>query len=146
MIMVSGLLTYGSIAIIVVSTLIYHVAQKSTPSDINPLISLIVTYVTSLVICVVAYILFQNGNNFIDEVKKTNWAIVVLGLSIVGIEFGFLVAYRSGWNISKANLFASSIIVILLIPIGLAFFNEKISLLNIVGIICCIVGVGLIGQ
>ncbi|WP_338535503.1 EamA family transporter [Helicovermis profundi] len=144
--MVSGLLTYGSIAIIVVSTLIYHVAQKSTPSDINPLISLIVTYVTSLVICVVAYILFQNGNNFIDEVKKTNWAIVVLGLSIVGIEFGFLVAYRSGWNISKANLFASSIIVILLIPIGLAFFNEKISLLNIVGIICCIVGVGLIGQ
>jgi hypothetical protein len=35
---------YGSIIAVIVFTLLYHISQKSTPTNINPLFSLIVTY------------------------------------------------------------------------------------------------------
>lgn len=141
---INGNLTYWSILIIIVSSLLYHVAQKATPSDINPLISLIITYFVAMIICIIVYIMSQQKGDIVEDFKKVNWAIFALGIAVLGIEIGFLYAYRAGWNISKANLLTSSMIVILLIPIGILFYNEKITLVNLVGVVCCIFGVGLI--
>ncbi len=73
-----------------------------------------------------------------------NWAVIALGIAVLGIEVGFFFAYRSGWNISKDNLFASSIIVMLLLPIGALLYSEQITLINLVGVVCCILGVTLL--
>lgn len=142
----SGNLYYWSILIIIVSTLLYHVAQKSTPSDINPIISMLITYLSASLMCIVAYPFFKKDMGFIKEIRKVNWAVFALGLAVLGIEIGFLYAYRTGWNVSKANLLSSSIIAVLLIPIGILLYNDKVSLINVIGVIFSIIGVSLINR
>jgi multidrug transporter EmrE-like cation transporter len=78
------------------------------------------------------------------EVRKLNWASVGLGAVIVGLELGFLLAYRAGWNISVASLVANTTVALLLIPVGLLFFKEELSAVNILGIILAIAGLVLV--
>jgi multidrug transporter EmrE-like cation transporter len=59
---------------------------------------------------------------------------------------GFLLAYRAGWNISLAQFYATTILTLLLIPIGLCFFQEKITMINVFGIILCLGGVILLNH
>ena len=95
---------FGAIVITVISTLLYHVAQNATPTDVNPMISLFITYLSAALMCLGAYPFFKQDISFINEFKKVNWAGLVLGFAVWGIEIGFLYAYRTGWNISKANI------------------------------------------
>lgn len=66
------------------------------------------------------------------------------GVAIVGIELGFVVAYRAGWRISVASLIANVATALLLVGIGLLFFREHLSGSSAVGIALCIAGLGLV--
>jgi hypothetical protein len=48
--------------------------------------------------------------------------------------------YRVGWNISKGSLIANVSLAILLIIIGVLLYKEHIGLYQIIGIVCCMVG------
>jgi len=138
------LVNYGAIIVIIVSTILYHIAQKYTPTEINPVIVLIVTYLAALILSIMAYPILGSSESLISEIKKVNWASIALGLAVVGIELGFLLSYRSGWSISKANITASAIIAVLLIPIGVYHFNESLSFINVIGVLICVLGVTLV--
>jgi drug/metabolite transporter (DMT)-like permease len=142
----NGILYYGPILMVIVSTLLYHIAQKSLPTNMNPIVTLLVTYSSSLVLCIAAFPLFKLETSLVSEIKKANWGTFALGLAVLGIEIGFLYAYRAGWNVSKANLTASSIVVILLIVVGVLMYHEKISFINLIGVVLCMVGVGLLSR
>jgi multidrug transporter EmrE-like cation transporter len=64
-----------------------------------------------------------------------------LGFAVVGLEIGFLLAYRAGWNISLAGLYANVIVALILIPIGIVFFKDQISVTKAVGIVLSIAGI-----
>jgi multidrug transporter EmrE-like cation transporter len=72
--------------------------------------------------------------------KQLNWTSMALALGVVGLELGFLLAYRAGWNISLAALIANIAAALLLIVVGTIFFKEKVSVVNIVGVVVCVVG------
>ena len=135
---------YISIILIVMSNVLYHIFQKLISETVNPITSLIVTYATALVICIIVFFIYPSKQNFIQSFKDVNWASFALGLSIIGLEIGFLLAYRAGWNVSLAALLSNVLIGILLVPIGLIFFKEHISLTNAVGILLSIAGLILI--
>ena len=137
-------LYYFAIGIVIVSNVLYHICQKSTPGSVNPVVALSVTYATALVCSVMLLPLFPLQDGILGSFKKLNWASVALGIAIVGIEFGFLLAYRAGWDISIAQFFATVMITLVLLPIGLLFYQEKLSLINIFGILLCIGGFVLI--
>lgn len=137
---------YPSIIIIITSTLMYHIIQKSTPRLVSPIVTLFVTYATATLLCLILYPFFRQNDGILLEIKKLNWTSYALGVVIFGIELGFLYAYRTGWNLSTANLFTMAMVSSILIPIGIVIYKEKISLVNAVGIILCIVGVGLINK
>lgn len=139
-------LYYAAIALVVVSNTFYHVAQKSTPSDVHPLVSLLLTYLTAAALCVALLPFFPERANLVASLKKVNWASFALGISIVGLELGFLLAYRAGWNISLAQILTTILVSLLLIPIGLVFFHERLTLANAVGILLCLGGVLLIAR
>lgn len=67
--------------------------------------------------CSISYYVFVLGNsrNILAELKKTNWIPFVLGLVIVGLEVGFIYAYKAGWKISTAQIVTSSILGVILI-------------------------------
>lgn len=134
-------LYYASITIAIASNLFYYIIQKSTPENANPILSLAVTYFTAMVTCIVVFPFYPNNGQTIGEsLKKLNWTSITLGVAIVGLEMGFLLAFRSGWNLSTAGIFANVVVAIILIPVGLMFFKETLRPINIAGIILCITG------
>ncbi|MDR3590870.1 MAG: hypothetical protein P4N41_14555 [Negativicutes bacterium] len=134
---------YLSIGLTIVSNLLYHLFQKSTPSNVSPLASLAVSYAIALFLCLVSLAFFAKGN-VVETFKELNWTSYALGFAILGIELGWLLAYRAGWNISIGSTFSNVAVGLLLLPIGLVFMKETITVPNIAGLLFCAVGLFLI--
>lgn len=79
-----------------------------------------------------------------QTIKDSNWAVITAGLSVLTSEIGFLLAYKAGWNVSSAAVACSVAVTILLLPIGLLIFRERLSVGNIIGIIFCVLGLILV--
>jgi len=135
---------YGAIALTILSNLLYHLFQKVIPGNVNPLLSLAVTYLVAAAATLLLLPLFPVQGTLGAELRKVNWASVGLGAVIVGLELGFLLAYRAGWDLSLANLVSNTTVALLLIPFGLLLFKEQLSLVNILGVILAIAGLVLV--
>ncbi len=132
------------IALVVLSNTLYQVCAKSVPEGMNPLASLTVTYlVGAAVSCAMYYILNRNAD-LLKEIRLTNWAPIVLGIVIVGLEVGFIYAFRAGWQISMAQIVSSAVLAVILIFVGYMLYHEAITWNKIVGIIICLAGLVLI--
>ncbi|TCL75089.1 hypothetical protein EDC14_100319 [Hydrogenispora ethanolica] len=137
-------LYYFAIFLVVISNVFYHISQKSTPVAAHPILSLTVTYLTAAAFTLILLPFFPLQEGLAASLKKLNWTCLSLGIAIVGLELGFLLAYRAGWNISVAQFFSTVIITLVLIPVGLLFFQEKMTLINGLGILLCLGGFMLI--
>lgn len=135
---------YGTLALTIVFGTLYHLAQKATPAQINPLVSLAVTYAVALAGTLALYPFYPHQDTLAANIRQLNWASVLLGLSIIGLELGFLLAYRAGWNISLAGLVSNVTIALLLLPIGLLLYRETLSTAQAAGIALCLAGLFLI--
>ena len=135
-----------SIVLVVASNLLYHICQKSTPQGVNPFSALFLTYLTAAVLTVIAFYFSPHDKGFLRSLKELNWTTVVVGISVVGLEFGYLMAYRTGWNISVGSLVANIILAVMLIPIGILFFKEGFGINKILGSVFCIIGLILINK
>jgi len=135
-----------SIVLIVVSNILYNVCQKSTPQKANPFITLLITYVTASIFALVAFKFYKTDKGFFQSLTELNWTSIALGFSIVGIEFGYLMAYRTGWNIGIGSLLANIILAIVLIPIGVLFFKDGFGVNKIFGVLFCIIGLILMNK
>jgi drug/metabolite transporter (DMT)-like permease len=138
----SSLLFVGSAVLLIVSNVAYHTSQKSVPSTVNPLESIICTFFIALALSVVLLPLFTDINNL--TFRHFNWANLLSGISIVGIVVGHVLYYRAGWSLSSGTLFSYVAICILLVPVGLLLFHERISLYKISGFIVSVIGLYLI--
>jgi EamA-like transporter family. len=135
-----------SIILIVSSNILYNVCQKSTPEGANPFSSLLVTYITASLITTITFLLFYPDKSLIQSLEELNWTSIALGVSIVGLEFGYLMAYRSGWNISVGSLVANILLALMLIPVGILFYKEGFALNKIAGVLFCIIGLVLLNK
>lgn len=133
-------LFYSSIILAICSSALYHFSAKSTPSNVNFAISLVVTYIVALVITLVTTLFFPAKNALAFELKQLNWASFLLAIAIVGIEFGFLLVYRSGWNLGIAAVVVNVVASLILVPVAIFLFKDKISWVNVAGILICLVG------
>ena len=132
------------VALVVLSNTMYQICAKSVPEEMNPLASLTVTYVVGAAVSCVLYFVLNRDANLIRELRRTNWAPVVLGIVIVGLEVGFIYAFRAGWQISTAQIVSSVVLAIILIFVGYLLYQEAITWNKIVGIIVCLAGLVLI--
>jgi drug/metabolite transporter (DMT)-like permease len=134
-----------SILLIVIGVLLYNVCQKSIPQNANAVIAIASAYLIAFISCIT--ILFFNG-----EIKRGTvlfndqklLPVVLLGFSLIMVELGFLYAYRTGWKISTTSILAGSFTTIALAFIGVLWYREEITLVNIVGIVLSSAGVILI--
>ncbi|MHB8076350.1 hypothetical protein E4K67_11645 [Desulfosporosinus fructosivorans] len=134
------------IVLIVVSNVLYNVCQKSTPQDANPFSALLITYLTAALLTLIASLFYKSDKGFINSFNELNWTSVALGGAIVGLELGYLLAYRAGWNISVGSLVANIILALLLIPIGILFYKEGFAFNQIIGVVFCLIGLILINK
>ena len=128
------------IALIVLSNVVYHICAKSVPNGLNPFAALAVTYSVGAVASIVLYFILDKSANIAKELGKLNWAPFALGLAIVGLEVGFIYAYKAGWKVSTASLVASSALAIILIFVGFLIYKEALTWNKLVGLGICLIG------
>jgi multidrug transporter EmrE-like cation transporter len=142
----SGVPFYSSMAIIIISMIVYQVFQKNIAANIHPVVSVIISYAIALVFSVLLLFVFPLKEDFITEVQKANLASYLVGVAIIGIEIGFLLVYRHGWKIGTAVPFSSSITMVMLTFIGFFFFREHLTPVKIAGILLCMAGIFLLNR
>ena len=133
-------LFFFSIILAICSSALYHFVAKSTPANVNFTVSLLVTYAVAFIVTLFTFVFFPAPDGVLTELKKLNWASVLLAIAVVGIEFGFLLTYRTGWNLGIAAVLVNVVASLMLLPMAIFFFKDKISWVNIAGIIICFVG------
>ena len=133
-------LFYFSITLAICSSALYHFVAKSTPSNVNFTVSLLVTYAVAFTVTLFTFYFFPVPNGILAELKQLNWASIGLAIAVVGIEFGFLLVYRSGWNLGIAAVLTNVVASLILLPVAIFLFKDKISLVNVAGIIVCFIG------
>ena len=135
---------YSYVGLIVFANIMYHVSQKSIPAGVAPLASLIATYTIALVVSIIAYIAEMQAVAIPNIMNGFTWASAGVAIAVVGVEIGFLLAYRVGWNINVGALIANVAVAMLLIPIGHFMFKERLTMNSIFGMLFCLVGLYLL--
>ncbi len=133
-------LFYFSIILAICSSALYHFTAKSTPSNVNFTVSLLVTYGVAFIVVLFTFFFFPIKNGLAFELKQLNWASIGLAIAVVGIEFGFLLTYRAGWHLGIAAVLTNVVASLILVPVAILVFKDKISWVNMLGILVCLVG------
>lgn len=132
------------ILIIVAANTIYNICAKSTPKDINSFAVLSITYLVAAVLSFIMFFVTAKGKNIVTEFTKANWAPFVLGIVIVGLELGYILAYRNGWKMNTVSVTANITLAVILIFVAFLFYKETLTARQIIGVFVCAGGLALI--
>lgn len=135
---------YLSVALAVISNVLYHVGQRSVPRDLHPLASLLVNYGVAIAGTLLLIPFVPSAKPLAGSFREVNWASVAVGVSIVGVELAILLAYRAGWNVGLLSITIGAALAVVLVPVGLSLFHERPSATNLIGIVFCIFGLFLV--
>lgn len=136
-------LTYP-ILIIVLSNTVYNICAKSTSAEINAFASLTITYTVAAVVSFAVFLITAKGKGIAAEFGKANWASFILGIVIIGLEIGYILAYRNGWKMNAVSVTANIALAVVLIVVAFLFYKETMTIKQIVGMILCAGGLILI--
>ena len=128
------------IALIVLSNTLYQICAKSVPEGMNPFASLTVTYMVGAVVSGVLYYVSGTGSSLLKEYGKLNWAPIVLGIVIVGLEAGYIFAFKAGWQVSTAQVVQAAVLAGVLLFVGYLLYHEVLTWNKVVGIAVCLIG------
>lgn len=134
------------ILLVVGANTFYNICAKSTPTDVNAFASLGITYFAATIMCMIMFFITGSPLKLTTELAKSNWTAVVLAISVVALEFGYVSIYRAGWKISEASIMANIILACVLLLVGLILYKEDISLRQIAGMVICGIGLFLISR
>lgn len=132
---------YFAILVAAAGSTIYHLSMKKISSAVNPLFTLLVAYLGAALLCLVALAAYGQGRRDLAAISAAH---IGLALGILGIEVGFLMAYRVGWQIGYAAITVNVLTTAILIPIGLLAFQEQITWQKAGGLAACIIGLALL--
>ena len=130
----------------IVATVGYHLVLKVTPANVNPILSLAATYLVVAVALSTVYLLTPTATPAREAVKLLNWTVIALSAAIIFLDVGFLMLYRSGFDVSLGQLVTQSAAALLLLGLGVVLFRERLNLANLAGIALCVVGLWLINR
>ena len=130
--------------LIVGSNCFYNICTKSMPTQMNPFASLTVTYLVGAALSALIFLISSGAGRIGAELAKMNWTGVVLGLSIVGLEVGYVFLYRAGWKVSSGALVANICLAVALLFIGWLLYKESISPRQLLGVAVCCAGLFLV--
>lgn len=118
----------------------YQLLCKNTPPQLNPFTGLFASYGVSCLICAVLMLLTKEGT-LGEELRQIRPLNLVLGMVIIGAEGGYLLMYRSGWQVSRGPLAAYMCTAVVLLIVGVLFYREGVSLQKLLGAAVCVGGI-----
>lgn len=128
------------IALVVFSNTLYQICAKEVPAGMNAFASLTVTYLVGAAASGLLFLVTGNGANLLQEYGRLNWAPFVLGLVILGLEAGWIYAYKAGWPVSTAFIVQSAILAGFLLAVGYVLYREPLAWNKVAGVVICLIG------
>ena len=116
---------YWPIATLVFCNIFYHICAKSLPVEMDSFAAMTVSYFVSTLLSAILFFTIGKGGNLASEISQhVNWAAIVLGVSMVGLEVGAIFMYKVGWNVNTGNMVQSTLVCIALLFVGYLLYNE----------------------
>ena len=134
------------IALVIISNVVYQICAKSVPEGMNPFASLTITYLVGAAASAVLFFALGGEKDLLREYTKLNWAPIALGIVIVGLEAGWIYAYKAGWPVSAGFIVQSAFLAAALLLVGYFLYHESVTWNKIVGVVVCLVGLGFINM
>lgn len=133
------------ILLVVVSLVCYQLAAKLSPSGVTPWATLTVVYAIALAICLLRVATDRQGI-VAGELADARFLVtaLVLGVAVVGIEYGYLAAHRSGWELAIVGLVGAAGGTAVLAVVGTALFDETLQPRRMLGLALAVLGLGLL--
>ena len=128
------------IALVVFSNVVYQICAKSVPREMDTMASMTVTYLVGAACSAALFFLMNRGGSLLQEYGKMNAAPVLLGISVVGLEVGFLYAYKVGWPVSTASTVQSAFLAVALVAVGALLYHEAVTPSKLGGVALCLAG------
>ncbi len=133
--------------LILTSFVTYHLVTKGLRADINPFVFLMPVYGVALAVsAALAFVPGLTAPGGSGPATRDLVLALVLGLALVGIEAGFILAYRAGWAVSLAPTVANVAVALVLLPVALLVLREKVSVVNLAGLGLAVLGLVLMAQ
>jgi drug/metabolite transporter (DMT)-like permease len=124
----------------------YHIGQKVLPQSGNPMAILMVVYFVAFVLSGVMMPFFTGYEPTPWMSLAMNWQVWLVALGVILIEAGFLLAYRAGGSVQWSGVAVNGTAALLLIPGGMLFFKDQLSIEKVLGIIVTIIGLYLLAK
>lgn len=135
---------YWPLCLVVLANVLYNIASKSIPVSASPWAVLVITYLVSSCLSLIAFFIFEEDRNFLGSVQKLDWTGFGLGLSLVCLEIGYIFIYRTGWKLSVASLLANILLAVILMLFGVLIYKEHLNAWQFAGIALCLTGCALL--
>lgn len=119
----------------------YHLAMKQIPANLNPFFALSVAYLIAFILSMLGVLVYPDGSRQLTDLR---WSVFGVALGIIGIEAGFLLAYRAGWNVGYAALAVNVLSTLLLLPIAILVIKQGLSVSKLTGVLLCSIGLSLL--
>lgn len=134
------------LSLAIACTVAYHVVLKLTPAGVNPLLSLMATY--GMVTLLFGLVLTLAPGEFAwrEELQQLNWTAIALAVAIIGLDLGFILLYRTGFEVSLGALVTQTAGAMLLVGIGVLVFREQLTAANGLGIVLSLAGLWLVNR
>jgi drug/metabolite transporter (DMT)-like permease len=122
---------------------LYHVSQKTLAPAANPMVLLMAVYAVAFVAAALAAPFFRTSAPIAWTAQVFNWPVLALGVSVLLIEIGFLLAYRSGGSLQWSGVAVNGVSAILLLPVALLVFREAFSPARAMGLLLTLSGLAI---
>ncbi|MCI9644484.1 MAG: hypothetical protein HFF97_07140 [Oscillibacter sp.] len=134
------------IALVVVSNILYQICAKSVPREMDAMASMTVTYLVGAACSAGMFFILNPDGSLLREYAKLNAAPVLLGISVVGLEVGFIYAYKAGWPVSTASIVQSAFLSLALLVVGALLYQEAVTPSKVLGAAICLAGLYFLGK
>ena len=132
------------VALVITANVFYQICAKSVPHEIDPFASIIVTYLVGAAASAILYYVLGPGGNLLKEYGKLNWAPFILGIVIIGLEVGWIYAYKAGWQVSTGFIVQSAFLAVVLLFVGYFLYHEALTWNKLAGVAVCLAGLVII--
>lgn len=127
-----------TVSMIISGGVLYHLCQKATPATLDPFLSLFISFGLASITCLCIAVSRHGVST--EQFHRLSWAAVLLALSLVMIESGYLIGYRAGLKLNVTSFACNTMISLVLLAVGTVVYRESFSLKSASGFVLCVIG------
>jgi drug/metabolite transporter (DMT)-like permease len=103
-------------------------------------------YLIAFLLAFAAVPVFHTPGQPIWSRQIISWPVLVVGIGVVLIEGGFLLAYRYGGSLQWSGVAVNGLAAVILIPVAIFAFKEHLSPSRLFGVLLTITGMAFMAR